>query len=46
MPSTQEIVYWMKESNVYNVGSEDTYIRRASTIRAWIKWIVNLATSE
>ena len=42
MPKIDEIVDIMKHSNLYNVTSENTYARRASTIKAWINWIVSL----
>lgn len=38
----QEIVEIMKQCNLYKVESESTYIRRASTIRGWLEWIVGL----
>jgi len=40
MPTIDEIVEFMKESNLYNVASNSTYYRRASTIIGWINWIV------
>jgi hypothetical protein len=36
-----EIVEIMKKSNLYNIDSETTYSRRASTIIGWINWILN-----
>jgi hypothetical protein len=42
MPSINEIVEIMKESNIYNVNSESTFRRRASTVQSWIKWIIDL----
>ncbi|WP_411953206.1 type II restriction enzyme [Alkalibacillus sp. S2W] len=36
------IVERMRQNNLYNINSETTYYRRASTIRGWIKWIYNL----
>lgn len=42
MPSTKEIIEIMKNSNLYNLKSETTFIRRASTIKGWINWIVSL----
>ena len=42
MPSTAEIVTIMKESNLYHVEAESTFIRRASTVRAWVEWIAGL----
>jgi len=37
--SYMEIVTIMKESNLYNINSESTFKRRASTIRSWINWV-------
>ena len=31
----------MKKAKLYNIGSDDTYKRRASTILGWINWIIN-----
>ncbi|NLJ72867.1 MAG: transcriptional regulator [Syntrophomonadaceae bacterium] len=42
MPGKREIVEIMKNSNLYNVKSEDTFYRRASSIVAWIDWILGL----
>jgi hypothetical protein len=41
-PSKNDIVEIMKTSNLYNINSEDTFFRRASTILSWINWIINL----
>jgi len=41
IPSKNEIVRIMKSSKLYNVSSDVTYFRRASTIMGWINWIVN-----
>ena len=41
MPSKNRIVQIMKISKLYKVGSESTYLRRASTITSWINWIIN-----
>lgn len=38
----QVIVEIMKRNYLYNVESESTYIRRASTIKGWLDWIVGL----
>lgn len=43
LPSKYEIVTIMESSNLYNVNSESTYKRRASTISGWINWILDLA---
>lgn len=40
MPSEIAIVAYMKDSNLYKVQSEKTFRRRASTISAWIDWIL------
>jgi hypothetical protein len=42
IPTKIEVVNIMKESNLYNVDSEDTFKRRASTIMSWINWILDL----
>lgn len=41
IPAKESIVEIMKLSKLYNVGSESTYFRRASTILGWINWIIN-----
>jgi hypothetical protein len=42
IPDIASIVPIMKHSNLFNVNSESTYFRRASTILGWINWIMNL----
>ena len=42
MPSTKTIVKLMKESNLYNVNSESTFVRRSSTVMRWIEWILSI----
>lgn len=42
LPPKDEIVRIMKRNQLYNVGSDATYYRRASTILAWINWIWEL----
>lgn len=42
IPSKHEIVKIMMNSNLYNVKSEDTFYRRASTVSGWINWILEL----
>ena len=41
MPSKDAIVEIMKSSKLYNVSSNSTYFRRASTIIGWVNWIIN-----
>ena len=40
--SKNEIIAIMKQQNLFKVTSEETYGRRASTIRSWIDWITSL----
>jgi hypothetical protein len=42
IPTKGEIVQLMKESDLYNIDSEDTFKRRSSTILSWINWILGL----
>lgn len=45
IPSKTEIVKVMKASHLHGVGlrgGKSTYLRRASTISGWVKWIINL----
>ena len=41
-PLTIDTIKIMKECDLYNIESESTYRRRASTIRGWIDWILDL----
>ena len=45
MPNTNTIVQIMKNSALYNVKADSTYIRRSSTIVGWINWILDLIES-
>lgn len=40
IPTKEKIVDLMRRSNLYNVNSEITFFRRASTISGWINWII------
>jgi hypothetical protein len=42
IPTKQEIVTIMHSSNLWNIDSESTYLRRSSTIISWINWIMDL----
>ena len=42
-PAKFKIVEIMKRSNLYNINSEVTFRRRASTITGWINWILESA---
>ena len=41
MPSKDEVVEIMKAANLYNITTETTFGRRASTIIGWTNWIMN-----
>lgn len=41
MPEKETIIEIMRRSKLYNVGSDSTYFRRASTIVGWTDWIIN-----
>lgn len=41
-PTTFDTIEIMKNCDLYNIESESTYKRRASTIRGWIDWILDL----
>lgn len=40
--SKPEIVTIMKKNDLYNIEKDSTYFRRASTIKGWLEWIVEL----
>ena len=40
IPNKYRIVEIMKESQIYNVATDNTYFRRASTISGWLNWIL------
>lgn len=41
LPTKETIVEIMKRSKLFNINSNSTYFRRASTITGWINWILN-----
>lgn len=41
-PSKNEVVEIMKSSKLYNIDSDVTYGRRASTVTSWTNWILEL----
>lgn len=43
LPSKEKIVNIMKSSNLYNIRSESTFHRRASTVSGWLNWILDLS---
>lgn len=42
IPNRNAIMEIMKNSDLYRVDSESTFLRRASTISGWINWIIDL----
>lgn len=42
IPTREEVVRIMEESELYKIESYDTYKRRASTITGWVNWIIGL----
>lgn len=42
-PTTINTIEIMKHCDLYNIESESTYKRRASTIRGWVEWILDLS---
>ena len=42
IPEKNDVIKVMEESGVYNVKSQSTYKRRASTINGWLNWIIQL----
>jgi len=42
IPDRHRIVEIMKSCNLYNVNSDSTYNRRASTVISWMNWILSL----
>lgn len=42
LPEKKRIIEIMKNCNLYNVESESTYFRRASTVTGWVSWILEL----
>jgi hypothetical protein len=41
IPTKQEIIKIMHRSDIWNIDSESTYLRRSSTIISWINWIID-----
>lgn len=42
IPDTDEIFEVLKRNEIYNVNSDVTLRRRATSVRSWIKWIIAL----
>lgn len=37
-----EIIAIMKQSNLHNIEQDSTFVRRSSTIKSWLEWIIGL----
>lgn len=46
MPTRIKIIEIMKESHLYNINSQKTFYRRASTIIGWVNWILSIVESD
>jgi hypothetical protein len=42
MPDVDAVVREMRRSGLYHVASENTYVRRSSTIVSWVRWVMSL----
>lgn len=42
MPNKQTIIQIMKQSNLYRVEADSTYLRRSSTVVGWVNWILGI----
>lgn len=42
MPDKQTIIQIMRNSNLYHVEADSTYLRRSSTVIGWINWILGI----
>lgn len=42
VPTKDEVIDIMRNARLYNIDSEQTYRRRASTVISWINWILEL----
>lgn len=40
LPNKETLVAMMRQSDLYNVNSDSTYFRRASTISGWLNWLL------
>ncbi len=42
IPKREAVVYIMKNTELYGIGADSTYLRRSTTVISWIKWIAAL----
>lgn len=42
LPQRDEVIKTMKEDKLFNVNTDETYNRRASTVMSWVDWITSL----
>lgn len=46
LPDRDRVIRIMKQSNLYQVESDSTFFRRASTIFGWLNWVVGLISDS
>lgn len=46
IPDKKTIVQIMQQSDLYRIESLDTFDRRSSTVRGWIKWMLGLSENR
>lgn len=44
VPNPNKIVEILRGANIENLNSESTYLRRASTVSSWVRWILKLTS--
>lgn len=42
MPDTRKVAQIMRQSNLYHVEAESTYVRRSSTVIGWVNWLLSI----
>lgn len=46
IPEDNCIITILRNCRIYNIDSDITFKRRSSTVRSWIKWIINLYEND
>lgn len=46
IPDKKTVVSLMKAENLFQIGKDSTFERRASTVRSWTAWILSLKNEE
>lgn len=42
MPNRRDIIRIMKDSDLYRIEADSTYLRRASTVISWVNWVLGV----